>query len=118
MWAEIGDLVAEGAHASDSPAMILTCPDCATRYFVDDERLGEGGRTVRCGSCGGRWTARPEAPLDLVDLPEIGAVAETPLAKPVPEPGSAMLRDLSANELPKVVRAQAQTKEKVREAAT
>jgi predicted Zn finger-like uncharacterized protein len=118
MGAEIGDLVAEGAHASDSPAMILTCPDCATRYFVDDERLGEGGRTVRCGSCGGRWTARPEAPLDLVHSPEIGAVAETPLARTEPEPGSAMLRDLPAEDLPKVFRAQAQTKEKVREAAT
>jgi predicted Zn finger-like uncharacterized protein len=118
MGAEIGDLVAEGAHASDSPAMILTCPDCATRYFVDDERLGEGGRTVRCGSCGGRWTARAEAPLDLVHSPEIGAVAETPFARPEPEPGSAMLRDLPAEDLPKVFRAQAQTKEKVREAAT
>jgi predicted Zn finger-like uncharacterized protein len=118
MGAEIGDLVAEGAHASDSPAMILTCPDCATRYFVDDERLGEGGRTVRCGSCGGQWTARAEAPLDLVHSPEIGAVAETPFARPEPEPGSAMLRDLPAEDLPKVFRAQAQTKEKVREAAT
>ena len=118
MGAEIGDLVAEGAHASDSPAMILTCPDCATRYFVDDERLGDGGRAVRCGSCGGRWTARAEAPLDLVHSPEIGAIAETPFARSEPEPGSTMLRDLPAEDLPKVFRAQAQTKEKVREAAT
>jgi predicted Zn finger-like uncharacterized protein len=118
MGAEIGDLVAEGAHASDSPAMILTCPDCATRYFVEDERLGEAGRSVRCGSCGVRWTARAEAPLDLVDHPELGALAQDPLAKPAPEPGSAMLRDLPAEALPKVFRAQAQTKEKVREAAT
>jgi predicted Zn finger-like uncharacterized protein len=118
MGAEIGDLVAEGAHASDSPAMILTCPDCATRYFVEDERLGEAGRSVRCGSCGVRWTARADAPLDLVDHPETGAVAHEPFAKPTPEPGAAMLRDLPAEALPKVFRAQAQTKEKVREAAT
>ncbi len=118
MGAEIGDLVAEGAHASDSPAMILTCPDCATRYFVDDERLGEAGRSVRCGSCGGRWTARAEAPLELTQSPEIGAAAQDPPARTAPEPGSTLLRDLPAEALPKVFRAQAQTKEKVREAAT
>ncbi len=116
MGAEIGDLVAEGAHASDSPAMILTCPDCATRYFVEDERLGEAGRSVRCGACGVRWTAKAEAPLELTDQPEIGASAQEP--KPTPDPGAAMLRDLPAEALPKVFRAQAQTKEKVREAAT
>src|ERR1700689_3809477 len=62
-------------HASDSPAMILTFPDCATRYFVEDERLGEAGRSVRCGSCGGRWTATPEAPLELTHEPETDALA-------------------------------------------
>jgi predicted Zn finger-like uncharacterized protein len=118
MGAEIGDLVAEGAHASDSPAMILTCPDCATRYFVEDERLGEAGRSVRCGACGVRWTARAEAPLELTDQPEIGAAVQEPFDRPTPEPGATMLRDLPAEALPKVFRAQAQTKEKVREAAT
>jgi predicted Zn finger-like uncharacterized protein len=119
MGAEIGDLVAEGAYASDSPAMILTCPDCASRYFVEDERLGESGRVVRCGSCGGRWTARAEAPLELTETPEIGAVAQAaPAFGQKPDLGDTMLRDLPPAELPKVFRAQAQTKEKVREAAT
>ena len=119
MGAEIGDLVAEGAHASDSPAMILTCPDCATRYFVEDERLGGQGRAVRCGSCGTRWTARAEAPLELTQTPEIGAFGErapTPPAEPAP--ASADLSALPADELPKVFRGRAKTKEKVREAAT
>jgi predicted Zn finger-like uncharacterized protein len=119
MGAEIGDLVAEGAYASDSPAMILTCPDCASRYFVEDERLGDSGRVVRCGSCGGRWTARAEAPLELTETPEIGAVAQAVPFGQKPEPAAATeLRDLPPAELPKVFRAQAQTKEKVREAAT
>ena len=116
METEIGDLVAEGAYASDSPAMILTCPDCATRYFVEDERLGEAGRSVRCGACGVKWTATAEAPIELIQSPELGAVAE-PEPRAAPEPAAA-LSDLPAEELPKVFRGRAQTKEKVREAAT
>lgn len=39
--------------------MILTCPECSTRYHVDPASLGSGGRAVRCANCGSRWTARP-----------------------------------------------------------
>ncbi len=40
--------------------MILTCPECATSYFVDDDRIPAAGRTVKCSSCGNRWKALPE----------------------------------------------------------
>jgi len=114
MGTEIGDLQTRARNDFDSPAMILTCPECATRYFVDDARVGSAGREVRCASCGNRWTAKPEAPpLELDSTPDLGAMGNEP-AKPA-APVSAS--DLPAEELPKVFRQRAQTKVKEREAA-
>src|SRR5579859_2530592 len=78
MLAEIGDLEDEDARASDSTCMILTCPECATRYFVADDRIGPEGRTVRCASCGTKWTALPDEPLELGATPDEGALAAEP----------------------------------------
>lgn len=93
--------------------MILTCPECATRYFVPDEKVGPQGRTVRCSSCGNRWTAEGQADLELFVDPEAGASAmedETPEEPPVSE--------LPGEELPKVFRQKATNERRVREAAT
>ena len=46
--------------------MILTCPECATSYFVDDSRVPAAGRLVKCSSCGARWTALKDAPAEPV----------------------------------------------------
>jgi predicted Zn finger-like uncharacterized protein len=35
--------------------MILTCPQCATRYLVDDGEMRPEGRKVKCGACGEEW---------------------------------------------------------------
>ena len=43
--------------------MILTCPECATSYFVDDSRIPAEGRRVKCSSCAHRWMAGPEGPI-------------------------------------------------------
>lgn len=56
--------------------MILTCPDCATSYFVDDDRIPPGGRTVKCSSCGVRWRATPaQSDVDTSE-PEVSATIE------------------------------------------
>jgi predicted Zn finger-like uncharacterized protein len=119
MAAEIGDLDREGAYASDSNSMILTCPDCATRYFVADDRIGPQGRTVRCASCGTKWTATAEPPLELASSPELGATDFDPFDPTSPDDApTAELSDLPGEELPKAFRERAQTREKMREAAT
>jgi predicted Zn finger-like uncharacterized protein len=83
--------------------MILTCPDCASRYVVDDARIGPNGRTVRCASCGVSWRAdrqiaEASAPLDLSET----VTPEAPADRPAP--------------LPKRLRAEAQEKRKSRQA--
>lgn len=95
--------------------MILTCPDCATSYFVDDSKIPRDGRTVKCASCGTRWTARHETALELDVTEDEGAVAREAVA-PAPEPE--VISDLPGEALPKVFRAKAETGRKVREAAT
>ncbi len=35
--------------------MIVTCPDCSTRYLVDPRALGAAGRRVRCANCASTW---------------------------------------------------------------
>jgi predicted Zn finger-like uncharacterized protein len=97
-------------YASDSTSMILTCPECATRYSVPDEQIGAQGRSVRCAACGARWTARAEEPLELSPEP----VADFSEAEP--EGDAAPAVGLPADELPKIFRAQAKAKANERQA--
>jgi predicted Zn finger-like uncharacterized protein len=65
--------------------MIITCPDCATRYHLDPVALTPAGRTVRCASCGHRWEARP--PADAPMLVEAAAPGPAPEAFAPKRPG-------------------------------
>jgi len=40
--------------------MILTCPNCRSRFKVKPEALGAAGRTVKCAKCAHKWFASPD----------------------------------------------------------
>ena len=42
--------------------MILTCPQCATRYQADGAKFPAAGRNVRCAKCGHVWHQLGPAP--------------------------------------------------------
>jgi predicted Zn finger-like uncharacterized protein len=70
--------------------MLLTCPDCKTRYLLPAHTLAPGGRHVKCTHCGAVWQQEPdpdelreEPGDDLDDIPDA--------IKPLP-PGSGIPR--------------------------
>jgi predicted Zn finger-like uncharacterized protein len=77
--------------------MILTCPQCATRYQVDADKFPPAGRTVRCAKCGHVWHQLgpapepdpdanivrhepPRAPEPETEMTEAGGVAHAPMS--------------------------------------
>jgi predicted Zn finger-like uncharacterized protein len=94
--------------------MILTCPECATGYFVEDGQIRPGGRTVRCAACGARWKALPEGPLELVSSDADGALAKAPAAA---APAADGVTALSGEDLPRAFRDRAEEERRMRRAA-
>lgn len=98
--------------------MILTCPACATSYFVADTALGPRGRTVRCQSCAHSWHAMPEEPLELKAEAVPVAAAATPAESPASTSAAPeSLAETPAPELPKAYRARAENARRTRRAA-
>jgi predicted Zn finger-like uncharacterized protein len=79
--------------------MILTCPECATRYEIDSAKFPAAGRKVRCKKCEHVWFQAGEAgaivpPEPEPIAPEPEPVEEKPVAaalfvEPEPEPEEA-----------------------------
>jgi predicted Zn finger-like uncharacterized protein len=111
MRAEIGNLAEGFARASDSHVMILTCPECATGYFVEDDQIRAAGRTVRCAACGARWTATPERPLELVPAADEAALANSPTGEATAETAA-----LTGDDLPRAFRTRAEEEKRNRQA--
>lgn len=63
--------------------MILTCPQCATRYQVDGAKFPTAGRNVRCAKCGNVW--HQLGPVPEPD-PDAEIAVEEPHAAPRPLP--------------------------------
>lgn len=92
--------------------MILTCPACATSYFVPDEAIGPNGRRVRCKACGHDWRATLEdVPLELEPEPVPDEAAGAGPAR------YDTFAETPAPELPRAFRAMAEQKRRARRAA-
>lgn len=106
--------------------MILTCPECATAFFVDERKIPPQGRMVKCGQCAHRWTAEPVAveaepePQEELDdrwLEERERAAAEAEAPEESEPTLEGEDEIGADDLPKAFRAKAADERKVRQAA-
>ena len=103
--------------------MILTCPKCATSYTVDASKIPAEGRTVKCASCGNRWTAQAvslavDADDDLAaTIASPAPSADEIAAAAASEPESTDLSEAEGPEIPKVYRAKKADERKVRQAA-
>jgi predicted Zn finger-like uncharacterized protein len=62
--------------------MIITCPNCQTKYQVADQAIGSAGRKVQCANCHQSWKA--SAPReDRPPKPRIVAGTDTDMPEPV-----------------------------------
>lgn len=69
--------------------MILNCPECSTRFLVNDKLIGETGRKVKCARCKHIWFQEPPVKEELsvnladIEIPELDEIPDS--VKPIPE---------------------------------
>lgn len=65
--------------------MILTCPNCATRFGVPEKALQPAGRTVKCSRCAHLWFSAPDGQPAPAPVP---ATVPRVVPAPAPEPAA------------------------------
>ena len=86
--------------------MILTCPECATRYDIDSAKFPAAGRKVRCKKCSHVWFQPGEGgEIEPVAEPVAAPPAPAPVAEPEPVYTSAPEPEREPEEDRSVVRA-------------
>jgi predicted Zn finger-like uncharacterized protein len=70
--------------------MIITCPNCATRYQADASKFPAAGRSVRCAKCSHVWHQLGPVPEPDPDAELVVDSAPTPPPAPSPPPAPAM----------------------------
>jgi predicted Zn finger-like uncharacterized protein len=69
--------------------MIITCPNCATRYQADASKFPAAGRSVRCARCSHVWHQLGPVPEPDPDAELVVDSAPTPPPAPSPQPAPA-----------------------------
>lgn len=64
--------------------MILTCPNCSTRYLLNSSMLGAEGRKVRCANCAHVWFQEPDDFIPDEDIPDVTRPPEVDDDEPIP----------------------------------
>ncbi len=62
--------------------MIITCPQCRTRYEVADQAIGDTGRSVQCANCSASWYADRSSALASLPPVRRPALASATSAEP------------------------------------
>lgn len=82
--------------------MIITCPECETRYTVKAAAFKAPGRKVRCANCGNEWFQAPPEdapkPVELEEPAEEAPAAAAPAPAPAPEPEPDAVSEAAAEE--------------------
>ncbi|RUA02164.1 MAG: hypothetical protein DSY89_03350, partial [Deltaproteobacteria bacterium] len=82
--------------------MIITCKQCATEYFLDEDRIKPSGSKVKCSNCQHLFVAFPPAVGDSESLAEPAQVSGTaPASEQIPESSAvSSLADLDNTGMP------------------